>query len=160
MYTLKTINIILTIIFFACYAYQFFYIPVRLFFAKRTEEKEKAKMVLVPHSFAFLICGRNEEAVIENLLISIKDQTYPSDHIDIYVVADNCTDRTADVCRAAGATVYERFNKVQVGKGYALDYLLDRICETHDDGYYDDLRSDGDAGVRSGRDTCSGSDRS
>ena len=39
-------------------------------------------------------------------------------------IADNCTDDTAQVARGAGAIVYERFNKVQVGKGYALDWLF------------------------------------
>ena len=41
----------------------------------------------------------------------------------------NCTDNTAEVARSAGAIVYERFNKVQVGKGYALDYLFKHIFE-------------------------------
>ena len=47
--------------------------------------------------------------------------------MDIYVVADNCTDTTAEIAYAHGAYVYERFNRVQIGKGYALKYLLDQI---------------------------------
>ena len=46
--------------------------------------------------YAVLISARNEENVIGNLIGSIRDQTYPSDLIDIWLVADNCTDNTAD----------------------------------------------------------------
>lgn len=46
------------------------------------------------------------------------------------MVADNCTDETARVAREHGATVFERFNKLQVGKGYAVHYLLDQIEAT------------------------------
>ena len=135
MYTLKTINIILTIIFFACYAYQFFYIPVRLFFAKRTEEKEKAKMVLKPHTFAFLICGRNEEAVIGDLIDSIRNQDYDQSLLTVFVMADNCTDHTAEVAKAHGAVVYTRDNLKEIGKGYALQELRRHITEDYPEGF-------------------------
>jgi cellulose synthase/poly-beta-1,6-N-acetylglucosamine synthase-like glycosyltransferase len=52
---------------------------------------------------------------------------YPSDWVDIHVVADNCTDSTADVARDGGATVHERFNPHDVGKGYALQWLAERL---------------------------------
>ena len=130
MNIVKTINLVISIIFTVCYSYQFFYILVPFF--KREKPHKRAYL----NRYAVLIAARNEENVIINLINSIKDQTYPSEYVDIYVVADNCTDNTAKICREAGATVYERFNKEQVGKGYALDFLLDRIGETHDDGYY------------------------
>ena len=41
--------------------------------------------------YAVLISARNEEKVIGNLIGSIRDQTYPSNLIDIWLVADNCT---------------------------------------------------------------------
>ena len=135
MYTLKTINIILTIIFFVCYAYQFFYIPVRLFFAKRAEEKEKAKMVLKTHTFAFLICGRNEEAVIGDLIDSIRNQDYDQSLLTVFVMADNCTDHTAEVAKTHGAVVYTRDNLKEIGKGYALQELRRHITEDYPEGF-------------------------
>lgn len=52
------------------------------------------------HRCAVLIAARNEAAVIGSLIDSLKRQNYPADRIDIYVVADNCTDHTAEVAEA------------------------------------------------------------
>jgi len=90
------------------------------------------------HKYAVVIAARNESAVIAQLINSIKKQKYPSSLVDIYVVADNCTDNTADVAREAGATVFERFNRQLVGKGYALDYAF-KIIMNYDvkyEGYF------------------------
>ncbi len=84
-----------------------------------------------------MIAARNEEKVIGNLLKSIKAQDYPQELVDIYVVADNCTDSTAEVSRQCGATVYERFEPNVVGKGYAIAFLLDHIKNDHPDKAYD-----------------------
>ena len=75
-----------------------------------------------PHRFAVLIPARNEEMVISGLIDSIHRQDYPTELIDIYVIADNCTDATAARAIECGAKVIARFNNRQVGKGYALDY--------------------------------------
>lgn len=52
-------------------------------------------------------------------------------------MADNCTDNTAEVARNMGCHVIERFNKEQVGKGYALTYLLDQMNESGASDPYD-----------------------
>lgn len=126
METIKAVNYIIMALFFACYAYQFFYIPVALL--KRRKPLPEGKS----HRFAVLIAARNEEAVIGNLIDSLKRQTYPSERIAIYVVADNCTDRTADVAYAHGAKVVRRNDRNRVGKGFALHYLLRRIKKRYD----------------------------
>ena len=51
------------------------------------------------------------------------------------MVADNCTDGTAEVARRAGAFVYERFDQSKKGKGYAMDYLFRRLAEEGKDVY-------------------------
>lgn len=77
--------------------------------------------------YAVLISARNEETVVPNLINSIRAQTYPSKLVDIWLVADNCTDKTAEVVRNMGCNVVERHNTQQIGKGYALTYLLDAM---------------------------------
>ena len=126
MDTIKCINYIIMVLFFVCYAYQVIYIPIALL--KRKKPLPPGKR----HRFAVLIAARNEEAVIGNLIDSLKQQSYPEDLVDIYVAADNCTDRTAETARAHGAAVFERFDLSRIGKGYALNFLLDRIRKTYD----------------------------
>ncbi|MBE6015110.1 MAG: glycosyltransferase [Lachnospiraceae bacterium] len=77
--------------------------------------------------YAFLISAKNEENCIGHLIDSIKSQDYPHELFDVFVCADNCEDNTAVAARAAGAIVYERFDTSTVGKGYALDFLIQSI---------------------------------
>ncbi len=120
---ISSFNSLIFIVFMLLYAYQMFYILVA-FFRKKDAKKNKE---VTRHKFAFLIAARNESNVIGQLIDSIQRQDYPSDLVRIFVIADNCTDNTAEVARNAGAIVYERFNKEQVGKGYALDFGLKSI---------------------------------
>ena len=84
-----------------------------------------------------VISARNESAVIGDLIHSIKVQNYPSELIDVFVIADNCTDDTARVAREAGAIVFPRSNDKEVGKGYALDYGFQCIRERYADKGYE-----------------------
>lgn len=99
--------------------------------------KQKKFMASKNHKFAVVIAARNEEAVIGQLIDSIRWQKYPAELIDVFVVADNCTDDTAGVARSKGCFVYERQNKEQVGKGYAMDYLFGQIRENHSEAGYE-----------------------
>lgn len=128
---LANVNSLVGIIFTVFYLYQFLFIFVP--FLKKQKVYEAKKM----HNYAVMISARNEEAVIGQLIESIKNQTYPSELVDIFVVADNCTDNTAKIARDAGATVFERFNDILVGKGYALDFLLEQIGYNKPDCKYD-----------------------
>lgn len=83
--------------------------------------KRRERITVAPkNTFAAVICAHNEEKVVWQLIDNLKQLHYPKDMYDIYVVADNCTDHTADICREHGAIVKVRTNKEQVGKGYAL----------------------------------------
>ena len=121
MRTVETINAVIMALFFICYSYQFYYVAVALLRRKKFVGRNEY------HRIAVLIAARNEENVIGQLLDSIRAQSYPKDRVDVFVGADNCTDDTAGVARAHGATVFERFNTEQVGKGYVLNELLRRI---------------------------------
>ena len=116
------------------YSYQFVYILVALFH-KSTPEKGNGETHI--HNYAILIAARNESQVIAQLISSIQGQSYPQDNINIFVIADNCTDNTAEIARNAGAIVWERFNKNQVGKGYALDFLFSKIFESYPQNQFD-----------------------
>lgn len=127
--TLEAINQAIAVLFFVCYAYQFVYIPVALL------RRRKRLPAAAPHRFAVLIAARNEETVIGDLLDSLHAQDYDMSLITVFVIADNCTDRTAAIASEKGAVVYTRQNKQAVGKGYALEALLAHIKSDYPDGY-------------------------
>lgn len=120
---ISSFNSLIFIVFMLLYSYQLFYILVAFF----RKHKGKNPKNIKQHKYGFLIAARNESSVIAQLIDSIRQQDYPSELIHIFVIADNCTDNTAQVARDAGAVVYERFNQEQVGKGYALDFGLKSI---------------------------------
>lgn len=124
-------NFIIPVVFTLCYFYQFVYIVIGLL-KKYVPLEAKAN-----HKYAVVISARNEANVIGNLITSIKEQKYPQELIDILVVADNCTDNTAQVARDSGATVYERFDDKLVGKGYALDWLFQQLKKDMPDNDYE-----------------------
>ncbi len=124
-------NCVISVIFTLCYAYQFFYIFVGLL------KKPKKFSAKKQHRFAVVVSARNESSVIGNLISSIRNQNYPQELLDIFIIADNCTDNTAEIARSAGAIVYERFNKEQVGKGYALDWMFNIIESEYADRNYE-----------------------
>ena len=79
--------------------------------------------------YGIVIAARNEELVIGNLVKSLHNQTYPRENFRVFVVADNCdeNDKTAEIARECGATVYERHCPEKARKGWALEYLFENI---------------------------------
>lgn len=86
--------------------------------------KERAPSVEVPgalsHRTTVLIPAHNEGAGILPTIRDVQAQLGPND--SILVVADNCTDDTAAIARAAGVEVAVRTDPVRRGKGYALEF--------------------------------------
>jgi len=69
---------------------------------------------------AILVPAYDEETGIATTLTNVRAQLKPGDRL--LVVADNCSDGTAAVARAAGADVVERVDPTRRGKGFALDF--------------------------------------
>ena len=78
-------------------------------------------------SFALVVAAHNEETVIKDIIESFNRLNYPKELYDVFVIADNCTDKTASISKSAGVEVLERFNKEKRGKGYALEWAFDKI---------------------------------
>ena len=111
-----------------------FYFVIGMFFTRKFKTAKKK------HKYAICIAARNEKYVIGNLLDSISKQDYPKELLTVFVVADNCTDNTAEIVRKKGAICYERFDDVHKTKGYALEFLFDNIEKDYGrlsfDGYF------------------------
>jgi cellulose synthase/poly-beta-1,6-N-acetylglucosamine synthase-like glycosyltransferase len=106
------------------YIITLYYLSISFFGLWRRKEN---KEVEPKKSFALVVAAHNEEIVIGDIIESLKKVEYPKELYDIFVIADNCTDKTALKARKKGAIVYERLNKAKRGKGYALEWMFDKI---------------------------------
>ena len=130
MNILRIVNQVIGILFTICYFYQILYIPVP--WIRKGIKPGRTGMT---NRYAVMICARNEENVIGDLIRSLKQQTYNQKNLHIFVMADNCTDETASIAESAGARVYTRLNHTFVGKGYALEMLLHYLAEDYPEGF-------------------------
>lgn len=123
-------NLILWLFFTIAFFYQliYFFVVLHRGMVKLPEAKKN-------HRFAFFIAAHNEEPVIANLVKSIKEQDYPAELIDVFVVADACTDNTAAEARRAGAITWERNDLARKGKSWVMDYGFNRILNEYGDKY-------------------------
>ena len=122
------INLVMVIALTVCYFNQAFHMVFSIF-----TKKKKYKDTDVLHKYGYIICACNEQDVIGDLIDSINNQDYPKDLMKIYVVADNCTDKTEEIARSKGAIVYVRNNQEQIGKSFALDYVIKEILKEEKD---------------------------
>ena len=74
-----------------------------------------------------LIPAHDEEGSIAHCVRAFGAQTYPAERFEVVVIADNCTDDTARVARAAGAEVLVRDEPEVRGKGQALRWAIERL---------------------------------
>ena len=89
----QTFNTAIAVILTLLYLYQLVYLLIGIIQKKRGTHPAAARL----HRYAAIISARNEENVIGGLIKSLKDQNYPQELLDVYVIADNCTDNTAQV---------------------------------------------------------------
>ncbi|HBC96689.1 MAG TPA: glycosyl transferase family 2 [Clostridium sp.] len=119
---------------YTVYIITIYYLCVSFFGIVR---KKSSGEVEPKRSFALIIAAHNEEIVIEDIIESLKDLDYPKKLYDIFVIADNCTDKTALKARKKGAFVYERNSVGRRGKGYALEWMFNKIFKMKKK--YDDI---------------------
>ena len=79
-----------------------------------------------PARFLFVIPAHDEEANIPSTIESCRAVSYDPALYRVVVIADNCTDATADLARAAGAEVIERTDPLRRSKGHALEYFFEQ----------------------------------
>jgi cellulose synthase/poly-beta-1,6-N-acetylglucosamine synthase-like glycosyltransferase len=77
-------------------------------------------------SFAILIPAHNEELLISRLCESLLEINYPRELYEIYIIADNCNDRTSEICSTFAVNVLTRNDTAHIGKGFAISWALDQ----------------------------------
>lgn len=81
-----------------------------------------------PHTrFAVAIPAHDEGAVLMATLAQLERQDYPAELLDVHVVADHCTDSTAEVVEQGGGIVHVRDSLPRGRKAYAVQWLLARL---------------------------------
>lgn len=106
----------------------FYYFSISLagWFRRREPDMRQFPQV---NRFALIIPSHNEEKVVGKIVDNLNAIQYPRELYDIFVIADNCSDRTAQVARDSGAVVMERFNSIQKGKGYSLEWMFSQLSQ-------------------------------
>lgn len=92
-------------------------------------KKKEVKIYDESKTFALIVCAHNEQKVIAQLVDNLRRLHYNKSLYDIFVVADNCNDATAKIAREAGAKVYERFSTTGKGKGFAMEWMFNKLFQ-------------------------------
>jgi 1,2-diacylglycerol 3-beta-glucosyltransferase len=79
--------------------------------------------------FMIVIPAHDEASVIGATVSRLLAIDYPVNLFSIHIIADHCSDNTAEVARHAGAVVHERNEGPRTGKGAALSWLFQRILK-------------------------------
>ena len=77
-------------------------------------------------SYAILVPAHDEEDVIGETLTALLALEYPTELRSVHVIADHCTDATAEIALAAGVEVHRRDGEVR-GKGPGLASVIDEL---------------------------------
>jgi GT2 family glycosyltransferase len=111
----------------ACLAYL---VPTVAGLAGKPARRQRGKP---RHVFAILIPAHDEESTLPAALHSVARLDYPPEMLRVFVVADNCTDRTAAVAASAGVRCLDRTDPDRLGKGYAIAFGLEHLLKESPD---------------------------
>lgn len=107
------------------------YFAITGLFAFKNINKKLIKKHRAKTKFAILIPSRNEESVIGNLVRSLKQQKYPSELFEVYVLPNNCTDNTEKVAKKEGAKIIKCTIPTK-SKGEVLKFTFDKLSKNKD----------------------------
>lgn len=126
----ETVSILYRIFCLALSVYGIYFGVVSICFLLKKQTVPSSSRCL---RFAVLIAARNEEDCIAGIVESIRQQNYPPELVDVYVIPNNCTDNTAKTAVAAGAKILSVSSSVR-SKGAALHEAFAQLLtsETHD----------------------------
>lgn len=96
--------------------------------------KDKIKISEKKHKFAIIVPARNEDKVIGNLLKSLSKQDYPKELYDVFVVLNNCIDKTKEISIENGVQIIECMEGVS-SKGEALEIAFNNLDKYDYDAY-------------------------
>jgi len=89
--------------------------------------------------FLIVVPAHNESSCIQRTLKNLFNINYDKSRYNVMVVADNCSDNTAELALDAGACVWNRVNMAQRGKGHALRWCFDRLLANREKYDYDSV---------------------
>ena len=129
--TICVLTIITSVLGTGLTLWSIYYFITGLMSLKKTENYPQ-----VPAStrFAVLVAARNEQQVIGSLVESLREQAYPKELYDIWVIPNQCSDDTAAVARAAGAKVLECTVPVK-SKGDVMEFAYEKLSVLGYDAY-------------------------
>lgn len=104
------------------------YLGVLALLARRPRQPNYSEQAFLP-KFVVVVPAHNEEQQIATTVQGLLAIDYPAALFRVAVVADNCTDATAQRARQAGAEVIERHHVEERGKGFALAYAFEKLLE-------------------------------
>ena len=126
------VNLIFLIIsaLFTIYLFHFvFFMIVGVVHKKRFPEvEEKCR-------YGVMVSAKDEENVISRLINSVRSTSYPQDKLDIFIIAHNCKDKTADIARSMGANVIVYNDENARTLGFAYRYAFNQINIKDYDGF-------------------------
>ena len=99
------------------------------FFIRKKNNNYPQKRNRTLENFAVLIPARDESAVIEDLLISLENQSFEVKSKNIYVIVERIDDPTVAICKKHNANIIFRGNLNLKRKGYALKEAIEKIIK-------------------------------
>ena len=126
-FLLPIVNILSTLIALSLLGLSCLFLAECYFGQRQARKEESSSALQTSDDFLILMPAHNEAAIIETTLNDLTPVL--GDLSRVVVVADNCSDGTAEMARRLGAKVLERANDNLKGKGYALAYGLEYIFE-------------------------------